>query len=254
MRLNDKVAIVTGAGSGIGKATALLFAREGASVVACSNQPEDHAALLEAAANLPGSLVAIEADVTRDTDANRIADTALSEFGALDILVNNAGVVSFARLHEETEEQWDRIMDVNLRGVFLCSKHAVPQMLERGRGSIVNVSSINGLRGNHRLAAYCASKGGVVSLTHAMAVDYAPQGIRVNCVCPATIEQTGQVSTAEAVAEDKRGWRQYLLDKHPLNRLGRPENVAYTILFLASDEAEFITGVSIPIDGGRSIR
>ena len=127
-------------------------------------------------------------------------------------------------------------------------------MLERGCGSIVNVSSINGLRGNHRLAAYCASKGGVVSLTHAMALDYAPQGIRVNCVCPATIEQTRQVTTAEAAAEDKKGWRKYLLDKHPLNRLGRPENVAYTILFLASDEADFITGVSIPVDGGRAIR
>ena len=254
LRLSEKVAIVTGAGSGIGRATALLFVREGARVVAASNQPEDHPALEEEARKLPGELLAIEADVTRDEDARRLTETAIERFGRLDILVNNAGIVGYAKVHEETEEQWNRMMDVNLRGVFLCSKHAVPQMIRRQRGSIVNVSSINGLRGNHALAAYCASKGGVRSLTHAMAMDYGPEGIRVNCVCPGTIEQTRQVDQSRAAADDVDAFNRYLLDKHPLGKFGKPDDVAHAILFLAGDEAAFITGASLPVDGGRSVR
>ena len=254
LRLKDKVAIITGGGSGIGRAAALLFARHGACVLAASNRPADHAALEKEARGLAGPLVTAEADVSREEDAARLVATAVQRFGGLDILVNNAGIVSFGAITETSLEEWQRLVDVNLKGTFLCSRHAVLEILKRGRGAIVNVSSINGIRGNHRLAAYAATKGGVVSLTLAMALDYAPYNIRVNCVCPATIEDTGQAALAWELAEDKAAWRRYLLEKHPLGRLGRSEEVAYAILFLASDEASFITGVALPVDGGRAIR
>ncbi|MEX2301365.1 MAG: glucose 1-dehydrogenase [Bryobacterales bacterium] len=250
LRLAGKVAVITGAGSGIGKATCALFLREGASVVAGYFEPEDREGLERDTAGLPGSLLAVRADVTRDEDAQRLARTALDEFGALDILINCAGISFNALATETTEEQWQRVLDVNLKGVFLCSKHAVVEMLKRPGGSIVNVASINAIRGNHRLVAYSASKGGVVGVT----LDYAPDNIRVNCVCPATIEGTRMVQGALDAAEDAEQMRRYWLAKHPIGRCGRPEEVAYAILFLASDEASFITGVTLPIDGGRSIR
>ena len=254
LRLAGKVALITGAGSGIGKATAALFLQEGAAVVAGYFEPQDRAGLERDAAGLPGSLRAVQADVTRDDDAQRLARTAIAQFGALDILVNCAGISFNALATETTEEQWQRVIDVNLKGVFLCSKHAVPEMLKKRGGSIVNVASINAIRGNHRLVAYSASKGGVVGVTLAMALDYAPENIRVNCVCPATIEGTRMVQGALDAAEDAEQMRSYWLAKHPMGRCGRPEEVAYAILFLASDEASFVTGVTLPIDGGRSIR
>jgi len=254
LRLKGKVAIITGASSGIGRATSLLFAREGATVVASSNRPEELAALEREAAALAGPLVVIEADVTSEEQVARLVRTAAERFGGLDILVNNAGIVSFGTVTETSLEDWQRLVDVNLRGVFLCSKYAVPELRRRGGGAIVNVSSINGIRGNHRLAAYAATKGGVVALTYAMAIDHAAEGIRVNCVCPATIEDTGQAALAWELAEDKQAWRRYLLEKHPLGRLGRSEEVARAILFLASEESSFLTGVALPVDGGRSIR
>ncbi len=254
LRLENKVAIVTGGGSGIGRATALLFAREGARVVVGTNHPEDHDPLMKEAEGAPGSITALEMDVSQDNGARLLVETAVSLHGGLDILVNNAGIVSAALVTEETEERWQRMIDVNLKGVFLCAKHAVPEMLKRGQGSIVNVSSINGIRGNHRLVAYCASKGGVVAITRALAIDYAGQNIRVNCVCPGTIGETRQVASVLGKAVDRQQTLDYLLRKHPMGRLGRPEEVANAILFLASDEASFITGVALAIDGGRSVR
>ena len=250
-RLEGKVALITGAGSGIGRAAALLFLREGARVVAGVYEPGDGPALEREAG--PG-LVAVEADVSDDVGAALLVRTAVERFGGLDILVNNAGIESPGTAAETTDEQWLRLIDVNLKGVFLCSKHAVPEMLRRGGGAIVNNASINAIRGNHRLVAYSASKGGVVGLTLAMALDHAPQGIRVNCVCPATIEGTRMIDRAMARESEPHGKREYLLAKHPIGRLGRPEEVAYAMLFLASDEASFITGVVLPVDGGRSIR
>ncbi len=201
----------------------------------------------------PG-LLAVEADVSEDAGAARLVRTAVESFGGLDILVNNAGIESPGAAAETTGEQWQRLIDVNLKGVFLCSKHAIPEMVRRGGGAIVNNASINAIRGNHRLVAYSASKGGVVGLTLAMALDHAPQGIRVNCVCPATIEGTRMIDRAMARESEPHSKREYLLAKHPIGRLGRPEEVAYAMLFLASDEASFITGVVLPVDGGRSIR
>lgn len=254
LRLAGKVAVITGSGSGIGKATALLFLREGASVVAACYEPGDVEALGNDARGLPGSLAAVDADVTRDQDVQRLVRTAVEQFGGLDILVNNAGMALSGLATETSEEQWQHVLDVNLKGMFLCSKHAVAQMLKRPGGSIVNVASINAIRGNHRLVAYSAAKGGVVGVTLAMALDYAVHNIRVNCVCPATIEGTRMMQRALDAADDAEEMRRYLLAKHPMGRTGRPEEVAYAILFLASDEASFITGVTLPIDGGRSIR
>jgi len=253
-RLAGKVSVITGAGSGIGKATALLFLREGASVVAACYEPGDGEVLAGDSQGLPGRLVTVEADVAHDQDAQRLVRTAVEQFGGLDILVNSAGIASSAVATETTEEQWQRVLDVNLKGVFLCSKHAVAEMLKRPGGSIVNVASINAIRGNHRLVAYSASKGGVVGVTLAMAIDYAAHDIRVNCVCPAAIEGTRMMQRALDGADDAEEMRRYLVAKHPMGRCGRPEEVAYAILFLASDEASFITGVTLPIDGGRSIR
>jgi NAD(P)-dependent dehydrogenase (short-subunit alcohol dehydrogenase family) len=254
LRLANKVAVVTGAGSGIGRATALLFAQEGAAVVGCSNEPADHAPLVAAAEGSAGTLTAVEADVSREEDVRRLIRTAVDRHGGLDILVNNAGIVRPALVTEETDETWQRLIDVNLKGVLLGAKHAIPEMLRRGGGAIVNVSSINGIRGNHRLVAYSATKGGVVAMTRALALDYATANIRVNCVCPGTVEDTRQVGSALVDAADREETLRYLVAKHPMGRLGRPEEVARAILFLASDEASFITGVALPIDGGRSIR
>jgi NAD(P)-dependent dehydrogenase (short-subunit alcohol dehydrogenase family) len=254
LRLAGKVAIITGAGSGIGRATTLLFLREGASVVAACYERGDSEALTEDARDLTGVLATVAADVTRDSDAQSLARAAVDRFGGLDILVNNAGIAFSGLVTETSEEQWDGVLNVNLKGMFLCSKYAVPEMLKRRGGSIVNVASINAIRGNQRLVAYSASKGGVVGVTLAMALDYAADHIRVNCVCPAAIEGTRMMQRSLDAAENPDQVRRYLLAKHPIGRCGRPEEVAYAILFLASDEASFITGVILPIDGGRSIR
>jgi NAD(P)-dependent dehydrogenase (short-subunit alcohol dehydrogenase family) len=246
VRLAGKVAIVTGAGSGIGRATALLFAREGADVVAGVHRAETTAPLEQQAQELPGRLIAVCADVVREEDSERLVRVATERYGGLDILSNNAGIEIVGSVTEAT-------LDVNLKGVFLACRHAVPAMLARGGGAIVNNASINGIRGNSRLVAYCASKGGVVALTRAMAIDYATRNIRVNCVCPASID-TPMSQRHVAEAADPELMRQQLVGKHPMGRIGRPEEVAYAVLFLASDEASFITGVVLPIDGGRSIR
>jgi NAD(P)-dependent dehydrogenase (short-subunit alcohol dehydrogenase family) len=247
MRLANKAAVITGAGSGIGLAAARLFVREGAQVVGGVYEPGDDAAI-------EGIAVPVRGDVSREEDAARLIRTAVERFGGLDILVNNAGIESPGTVTETTDEQWERMLDVNLKSVYLCSKHAVPEMLRRGGGAIVNTASINGIRGNHRLVAYSASKGGVVAMTMAMALDYADKNIRVNCVCPAAIEQTRMMERSIARQPDPERQRQYLIAKHPMGRLGRPEEVAAAILFLASDEASYISGVALPVDGARSIR
>ena len=253
-RLRGKIALVTGAGSGIGRAAALLFAREGAKVVAGAFEDGDAEAIEAAAADLPGEIEAAYGDVSSEADAKGLVERAVERFGGLDILANNAGIVVTGDAVETTEEAWRRVLDVNAKGTWLCSKHAIPRMLERGGGAIVNTASINAIRGNHRLAAYAASKGGVMALTMSMALDYADRNIRVNCVCPATIGGTRMVQRALDQQDDADEHLKYMLAKHPMARIGKPEEVAYAILFLASDESSFITGVTLPIDGGRSIR
>ena len=253
-RLRGKIALVTGAGSGIGRATALLFAKEGAQVIAGVYEDGDAEAIESAAADLPGEVVTAYGDVSTEQGAKSLVERAVERFGGLDILANNAGIVVTGDAVETTEEMWRHVIDVNAKGTWLCAKHAIPQMLARGGGSIVNTASINAIRGNHRLVAYGASKGGVMAMTMAMALDYADRNIRVNCVCPATIGGTRMVQRALDQQADADEHLEYMRAKHPIGRIGKPEEVAYAILFLASDEASFITGVTLPIDGGRSIR
>ncbi len=238
MRLEGKTAIVTGAGRGIGRAVAKRFLREGAGVIAADLQFE-HGLVDE-------RLRKIELDVTDESAVRKLA----AESGRVDILVNNAGIVEHGNVAEADDAQWERILAVNLRGVVLCCRHFVPGMIEHGGGAIVNNASINGIRGNYDLAAYSASKGAVVARTRSMALDYATRGIRVNCVCPGTIEGTGMT---EPILEDLAA-RDELVAKHPMGRLGTADDVAKAVLFLASDDSSFITGLALPVDGGRHVR
>ena len=253
-RLENKVAVVTGAGTGIGRATALLFAKEGASVIANVFQGDEAGALEQEARGLPGRLKAVQGDMSRDSDVQLVVSEAVREFGGLDLLFNNAGIEMPGTVEKTSDETWQQLIDTNLKSVFLCCRRAVPEMLKRGSGSIVNNASINAIRGNHQLVAYSASRGGISAMTRAMALDYAPFAIRVNCICPATIQNTKMFDKALARIEDRVKHVDYMLAKHPMGRLGNPEEVAWAVLFLASDEASFITGVELPIDGGRSIR
>ena len=239
MRLNQKTAIVTGAARGIGRAVAERFAREGATVYAADlafdpSWPDD------------ARLQRLEVDVSSEAAVRDL----VSQAGPVDILVNNAGIVEYGDVAEADDAQWDRILQVNLRGVMLCCRHVVPVMLARGGGAIVNNASINGIRGNYKLAAYSASKGAVVALTRSMALDYGSRGIRVNCVCPGTIEGTGMT----APIEQDPSTREALVAKHPMGRLGTAEDVAGAVMFLASDDSSFVTGLALPVDGGRHVR
>ena len=244
MRMSGKVALVTGAGSGIGRATALRLAGDGARV-ACVDlvveRAQETAKLVEAAA---GQALALAADVTDERACAWMVEETLARFQRLTTLVNSAGVRGERPDAPPPSSEWERVLDANLTGTYLASRAALPALSASGAGAITNLASIYGLVGGSISPAYAASKGGVVTLTRQMALQWAP-AVRVNCVCPGVIE-TPMTATLRADPT----WRDAALAKHPLGRFGRPEEVAAAILFLSSDEAAFVTGVALPVDGG----
>jgi NAD(P)-dependent dehydrogenase (short-subunit alcohol dehydrogenase family) len=250
--LDGKVAIVTGAGSGIGRAIATLFAEEGARVAVVDVSESDGKETVELLRKRGGDAIFIQGDISNSAIVKRIVETTVKKYERVDILCNNAGVESMGSILEITEENWDKVMSINLKGVFLCSKHSVPKMVENGGGVIINIASVLGLIGSKGEAAYCASKGGIISLTRAMALDFAPHNIRVNCICPGSV-LTPTFKRVMTSLGDYEAAFQRNLDKIPLKRIAEPAEIAYAALYLASEKASYITGSVLVIDGGWSI-
>ncbi len=245
-----KVAFVTGAANGIGRATALTFARAGANVVVADVLEQGNQETARMIEELGGRTLAVRCDVTRAGDVKAALDAAIEAFGQLDFAFNNAGVEQpVKRAADVTEEEWDRLIDVNLRGVFLCMKHEIPLMLEQGGGAIVNTSSGAGVKGIAGQAAYCATKFGLVGLTKAAALDYAKSNIRVNAVCPGIIETPMMDRFSGGTPEG----RERVIAQEPVGRMGKPEEVAAAVVWLCSDAAAFVVGHAMIIDGGQTV-
>jgi NAD(P)-dependent dehydrogenase (short-subunit alcohol dehydrogenase family) len=256
MRLANKIALITGAGTGIGRATALLFAQEGAKVVAQDVNADGVQETVQLIRKAAGEAVSIGGDVAASADAAAMMKKAVDTYGRLDVLFNNAGIWRGGTILDIEEEDWDRTMDVNVKGLYLVSKYAIQQMMRQEGGSIINAASVAALRGSPMSAAYNASKGAVLLLTKCMALDFGRYGIRVNCICPGVIDtqMADQLLTYRALGDDDR--KQALLEtyeeRHAVGRFGRPDEVAKVVLFLASDDSAFVTGAAWPVDGGLS--
>jgi len=249
MRLEGKVALITGGTSGIGSATAIRFAREGAKVALTGRNSQRGEDVVGAIEDIGGEAVFIRSDVRIAEDCQNAVERTLQRFGKIDILFNNAGVFHPKTIPECTEEEWDETIDSSLKGAFLMSKYTLPSMIAQGSGSIIHTSSGWGILGGNEAASYCAAKGGLIVMAKAMAIDHGPQGIRVNCVCP------GDVLTP-MLHDDaaKRGmtWDDYAAGaaRRPLGRIGTSDEIADAVLFLASDESSFVTGDALVVDGG----
>lgn len=247
--LTGKVAVVTGGASGIGRATALLFAREGATVAVVDLNEREGQTVVQEIINEGEKAIYVHADVSKAIDCQNAVQQIVRQLGKLDILFNNAGIIRRASVVELSERDWDRVMAVNVKSVFLLSKYAIPIMTKAGGGAIINTASGWGLVGGQKAAAYCASKGAVVLLTKAMAIDHGEQNIRVNCVCPGDTDtpmlrnEAKQLGTPEDEFLSESAQR-------PLKRIGKPEEIAQAVLYLASDAASYVTGTALVVDGG----
>jgi NAD(P)-dependent dehydrogenase (short-subunit alcohol dehydrogenase family) len=247
--LEGKVALVTGGASGIGRATALLLAREGADVAVVDLNESDSQAVLQEIVGGGGQAIFVRCDVSRAADCKRAVQQTVERLGGLDILFNNAGIIRRANVLETTEKEWDQVMAVNVKSIFMLSKYAIPIMAARGGGAIVNSASGWGLVGGRDAVSYCASKGAVVNMTRAMALDHGEQNVRVNCICPGDTDTPMLREEAQQLGEKTE---RFLAEaaRRPLQRVGTPEDVAQAVLYLASDAAAFVTGTALVVDGG----
>ena len=252
MRLKGKVAIITGAGSGLGKAAALLFAREGAKVVVAANREKEGEQTVSAIKAGGGDAIFVGVDVTRASDLEKAIKTAVDKYGKLDIMFNNAGTPGPGKLIADiTEEEWNRVLSVNLTGVFLGTKYAIPEMLKGGGGIIINTSSVAGVSPRRYTGAYSAAKAAVIQLTRITALEYARKNIRVNCILPGPIDTPFFTKVAGGDPEKIAIFKEMVRNEVPLGRFAQPEEIARVALFLASDEASYITGAAFAADGGQ---
>jgi len=256
-RLKGKVAVITGANSGIGRATARLFGREGAKVVCCDIQETISPRIDQLIQQEGGKAVFAIIDVTKQADCDRMVATAIETFGDVDILYNNAGAGIRKKLHEHTDEEWNFVLNTNLNAMFRGARAVLPHFIKKGSGNIVTTASTFGLLASAEYPSYCATKAAIVNLTREMALDYGPLGIRVNCVCPGAIETPRfrgfppRRTIDENTSEEQR--TRLASSNKALLRMGRPEEIAYGVLFLVSDEASFVTGHALVIDGGQTL-
>jgi NAD(P)-dependent dehydrogenase (short-subunit alcohol dehydrogenase family) len=249
MQLAEKVALITGGASGIGRATALLFARQGAAIALADVNADAGLRVAEEIIEAGGRAFFERVDVTRAADCQRLAKRTIREFGRVDILFNNAGIIRRATVLELTEDDWDRVMAVNVKSIYLLSREVIPLMQKAGGGTIINTASGWGLAGGAKAAVYCASKGAVVLLTKAMAIDHGQQKIRVNCICPGDTDTGMLREEAKQLGEENS---RFLAEsaKRPLGRVGSPEEIAQAALYLATDASSFVTGTALVVDGG----
>ena len=248
-RFETHVVLITGGSSGIGFATARAFLEEGAKVAVTGRNA---ARLGRAVRRLdsPGRILGLRGDVSKAADARRFIVRTEKTFGPLDVLVNNAGIYVERSTEHLTEREWDSVLDINLKGAFLCTKYALPGMIRRKRGNIINVASDSGLVATPLSSAYCASKGGMVLFTRVLAVDHAKDGIRANAICPGNVETPMLDRDAQASGLRKKEYHRRLIASVPQKRAAKPEEIARAILFLASDEVPFMTGAAMSVDGG----
>jgi NAD(P)-dependent dehydrogenase (short-subunit alcohol dehydrogenase family) len=241
--------LITGGAAGIGRATALLFAAEGAAIAVTDLDGEGANAVAQAICAKGGRAIGLRCDVSLAVDARRAVDETVRRFGGLDILFNNAGIIRRANLLETSEAEWDRVMAVNVKSIYLMSRFTIPVMEAAGGGVIVNTASGWGLTGGRNAISYCASKGAVVNMTRAMALDHGRQNIRVNCICPGDTDTGMLLDEASQLGESEGDFLAAAADR-PLGRVGQPEEIARAVLYLASDQASFVTGTALVVDGG----
>jgi NAD(P)-dependent dehydrogenase (short-subunit alcohol dehydrogenase family) len=247
--LSGKRALITGGASGIGRATAWLFAREGAAVSVVDIDEAGGQATTQMIMDEGGQAIFVRCDVSQAADCQRAVQRTVDKLGGLDILFNNAGIIRRATVIGTTEEEWDRVMAINVKSIFLMSKYAIPVMIQSGGGVIINTGSGWGLVGGHNAVSYCASKGAVVNMTRAMALDHGEQNIRVNCICPGDTDTGMLRNEARQLGISDEKFLAEAADR-PLRRIGKPEDIAQAVLYLASDAASFVTGTVLVVDGG----